>query len=94
MRPIYHWSPRRIEAHVSLCYLAYAVAKHAKYELKEKNIQMSLEEMRKHLIAVQASIIRDVSNQRRYVIPSCETSIQAEIYKTFKLQRDLKPYAL
>ena len=29
MRPIYHWSPRRIRSHISLCYLTYAVTKHS-----------------------------------------------------------------
>jgi transposase len=29
MRPIYHWSPRRIRSHICLCYLTYAVAKHS-----------------------------------------------------------------
>ena len=94
MRPIYHWSPRRIQAHISLCYLAYAVAKHANYQLKKNNVKMSLEEMRRHLLAVQASIIRDVSTQKRYVIPSCQSKEQAILYDSFNLQRDLKPYAL
>lgn len=94
MRPIYHWSPRRIQAHISLCYLAYTVAKHASHQLKKNNIKMSLEEMRRHLMGVQASIIKDTSTQKRYVIPSSASKEQAILYDNFKLQRDLKPYAL
>lgn len=94
MRPIYHWSPRRIQAHISLCYLAYSLAKHAKYQLKKNKVKMSLEEMRRHLLAVQASIIKDISNQRQYVIPSCQTKEQTILYNSFNLTRDLKPYAL
>ena len=65
-----------------------------KHQLKKNRVKMSLEELRRHLLAVQASIVKDISNQRRYVIPSCETKEQAILYGSFNLKRDLKPYAL
>ena len=40
MRPIYHWTPRRIRAHSLICYIAYSALTFIKFQLKQKNIDL------------------------------------------------------
>jgi transposase len=94
MRPIYHWTPRRIQAHVSLCYLAFAVVKHSLHLLKNKGVAFSFEEIRHQLKRVQASTVIDLPTKNRYVIPSALNLEQKIIYQAFGLQRDLTPYKI
>ncbi|MFP4458754.1 MAG: IS1634 family transposase, partial [Candidatus Zixiibacteriota bacterium] len=56
MRPIYHWSENRIKAHISICFMAYALAKQTLYRLTvQKKMPMSFERLRNELLHVQSS---------------------------------------
>jgi len=95
MRPIYHWNPERIKAHISICFIAYALIKQALYRLKTlKQMEISFEQFRNELLHVQASIVRDVSTMKTYVIPSQCTVNQGKIYQAFGLKRNEVPYQL
>ncbi len=45
MRPMFHFTPRRIEAHVCLCFVAYKVYKELERVLKISNITMSVDKV-------------------------------------------------
>ncbi len=34
VRPIYHWTPRRIRAHLAIAYMAFACVRHLAYRVK------------------------------------------------------------
>lgn len=34
VRPVYHWKPRRIAAHIGICFVAYALVKHLEYRVR------------------------------------------------------------
>lgn len=87
LRPIYHWKPDRIRAHVAICYVAFALLSYAKIKLREKNINISFETLRTELIRAQSSLIRDVSTNAIINIPSKTTELQKEIYEAFGLNR-------
>ena len=57
VRPIYHFKPERIQAHIGLCYLAFALTRHAQQRIKLAQGAMSLERIRAVLHSVQASIL-------------------------------------
>lgn len=95
MRPIFHWKPNRIKAHIGICFLAYTIAKQATYRLGlilKKPI--SFAELRHQLLLVQSSILRDVSTQKRYLLPSQLTYDQKRIYSAFGLKRQETPSTL
>ena len=95
MRPIYHWNPDRIRAHISICFIAYALIKQALYRLKAlKQMDLSLEQLRNELLHVQSSILRDISTKKMYVIPSQYTVNQGKIYQAFGVKRNETPYRL
>lgn len=94
MRPIYHWKPKRIEAHILICYLAYALLRHAQYRVSLQQEPVSVEQLRNELLAVQASILVDQTTRARYRLPSPMTQRAKAIYQTFNLKRTQVPTPL
>ncbi len=41
MRPVFHFKPERIEAHVAICYLAYTLIKHSQHHIRLRQHAMS-----------------------------------------------------
>ena len=93
MRPIYHWTPRRIQAHVLICFLAYSLVCFAQETLKKSDLGLSFERLREELKDVQASRVRDQKTGQRFLLPSKITDTQKRIYQAFnkKLYRTAKP---
>lgn len=87
LRPIYHWKPERIRAHIAICYVAFALLSYAKIKLKENNINISFETLREELIKAQSSLIREKTTKTLFSIPSKTTSLQKEIYRAFDISR-------
>lgn len=83
MRPIYHWTPKRIKAHILICFIVYALACFVRYRLKKSHIKLSFERIREELSSVQFSIVRDTKTGRRFLLPSKATAMQKTIYKLF-----------
>ena len=94
MRPIYHWSPKRIKAHIAICFLAFTLAKQAVYRITHQQMPMSFEQIREELLHVQCSLVIDMETKKRYVMPSHTTLNQEKIYRAFGLKRSVVPYAI
>jgi len=45
MRPMFHFSPRRIEAHVCICFVAYKMYKELERVLKLSKIELSVDKV-------------------------------------------------
>lgn len=93
MRPIFHWTPRRIKAHVLICFMAYTLSKYALFELKKKE-NISLEQLRDILEAAESTIVRDLDTSDRYVIPAKLTDQIKKTYAAFGLKRSDVPYEI
>lgn len=87
MCPIFHFKKERIEAHIAICYMAFAVLRHMEYitSLTQKiTPQVLIEE----LMGVQASILYDVSTGKRYHMPSAFSHTASKIYRAFNLTKN------
>jgi len=82
MRPVYHWTDRRIKAHIAICFMALSCIRFAEYEIAARYKKMSPVEIRKQLKQVQTSILKDQSTGKRYALPS---SVPADAYKILQL---------
>ena len=91
VRPIYHFKPERIQAHIALCYLAFALTRHAQQRIKLAQQAMSVERIRAALHGVQASILEHTKTKAKYRMPSAFGHDAARIYKAFGLTRSLSP---
>jgi transposase len=89
MRPVYHYNPMRIQAHIEICFLTFALIKHAQHILKQAGMIISIDELRTELTPIEASILCDRETGKFYRMPSQMTSQAKEIYKIFGKERDL-----
>lgn len=88
MRPIYHWKPERIHAHIALCYMTFAVLRHLEYRVHLTQ-KISVSQILDALMQVQASIYIHKKTKDRYRLPGHFTHAARKIYKTFQLERSL-----
>jgi len=90
MRPIFHWVPHRIKAHILICFVAYSLTTFIKHKLLKKNVKLSFEKIKDELNRLQFSIVRDEKSKNRFILPSKLTKNQIEIYTALGLKRDQK----
>ena len=94
IRPIYHFKPERIEAHILLCYLAFSLVRYTERRIEIQKEKMSIEEIRRELWRVQFSVLKDHKNDTTYRVPSRATIATKRIYQTFGLVRNEKIRAM
>ncbi|HSG60627.1 MAG TPA: IS1634 family transposase, partial [Pseudomonadales bacterium] len=70
MRPMFHWTPRRIKAHVAICFMALTCIRHMEYQCALRYTRLSPEVIRQELAHVQVSILKDTKTQRHYGLPA------------------------
>ena len=80
MRPVFHWTPRRIKSHILICYMAYALVAMVRYRLKRAGVDLSVERIREELGYIQASVVRDTGSGKRFLLPSKANDIQKAVY--------------
>lgn len=94
MRPIYHWTEPRIRAHIAICFTAFTLIKQTLHRVALQQKPMSFEQIRNELLHAQSSILVDISNGKKYLIPSHVTVEQKKIYQVFGLKRSEVPEVL
>ena len=57
-RPMYHWTPKRIEGHICLCYIAYTVQHYLLSKLNKNGYKISEKQLRKNLDRMQVSLVK------------------------------------
>lgn len=87
MRPIYHFKPERIQAHIAICFMAFAVLRHMEYQVKLTQ-KITLPTMLDELMQVQASYYRHIPSGKLYRMPGKFSQNASKIYKTFQIQRN------
>ena len=94
MRPIYHWTPKRIKAHILICFMAYSVITRVKYKLQREGVALSIAKIKEELSYVQESIVRDTSSGKRFILPSSPTELQRKIYQALGKKLNTRPRML
>jgi transposase len=61
-RPMFHWTDKRIEGHICLCYIAHALLIHVQNTLLKCNHKLSENDLRKSLDLMQLSLIKNKSD--------------------------------
>lgn len=88
IRPIYHFKPERVEAHILLCYLAFSLIRYTERRVKIQQEKISIQDMRKSLWRIQASVLKDHKTGKAYRVPSPLNPIARKIYQAFGVLRD------
>jgi hypothetical protein len=80
MRPIYHWKKERIESHIAICYMSFAVLRSIQYRVRLTQ-KISVDNIIEELLNVQASIYVHADTGDRYRVPGHVTHNASKIYK-------------
>jgi transposase len=94
VRPIFHWTPKRIKAHIAICFIALCLIRHLQFRMKVVGKPLSAEKIRRALISAQASIVKDIKTNRLYGIPSVVSQHTKEIYKAIGIKINAVPFTL
>ena len=90
MRPVYHWVPRRIEAHIALTCLAFALLRHLQHRVAvRQNAVMSARAVRSALLDVQSTLMKDGETGKLYRFPKAMKENARKIYRSLGLVRGL-----
>lgn len=90
IRPVYHWVPRRIEAHIALTYLAFALLRHLQHRVAvRQNAVMSARAIRTALLDVQSTLMKDEETGKLYRFPKAMSESARKIYRSLGLVRGL-----
>jgi transposase len=91
VRPIYHWTPDRIKAHLAISFIAFTCIRHLEYRVGLQYKKMSPESIRAALVRVQSSILVGPKKEK-YVIPSQASQDARKIYQVMGLSYSQTPY--
>ena len=94
VRPVYHWKPRRVKAHIAICFAAYALVKHMEYRVRLQYKKISIEDIRELLMHVQTSVLFDKKKKIRYGLPSMMKKDARKIYDLLSVKRSITPYII
>ena len=94
VRPIYHWTPRRIRAHLAIAFMTLLCVRHLQYRMSLQAKPVSPEVIGNALTHVQHSVLEHKQTKRRYVIPSSISEVGRQLYKVMGLTHSSTPYEL
>lgn len=94
IRPIYHWTPKRVKSHIAICYMAFCCQQYLRYRLKLQNELMSTEVIRDSLIRIQHMISYDIKTTKLYAIPSKLNDSASRIYKIMQVKYSPIPFEI
>jgi transposase len=94
IRPIYHWKPSRVKAHLAISFMAYTLVRYLEYRVRLQYKKLSPEKIRQILLSVQTSILYDTATDKKFAMPSKVTDDAKKIYKLMEVPITTKPSIL
>ena len=94
VRPVYHWKPERVKAHIAICFASYALVKQMEYRVRLMYKKISIEDIKDLLVRVQTSVLFDKKKRIRYALPSMMKKDAKKIYNLLGIKRNLTPYII
>ena len=88
-RPVFHWTERRVRAHIAICYLAFALLRllRHRYRLAHPGRAVPSEErLLEELGEVQSSLVHDPGSNRDFALAGPITAEQRRIYAAVGLK--------
>jgi transposase len=94
IRPIYHWKPSRVKAHLAISFMAYTLVRYLEYRVRLQYKKLSPEKIRQILLGVQTSILYDTATDKKFAMPSKVSDDAKKIYKLMGVPITTKPSIL
>ena len=87
IRPIFHYSPARIQGHIALCFLSLAVLKFTQTKLAQADVKITIQSLTDELSRVGSTLMEDKFSKTRFRVPSKLTETGRAIYKALGIKR-------
>jgi transposase len=95
VRPVFHWTAKRIKAHIAICFVAFALIRFLQYKIRQKTGEyFSAERIREELYRIQESVLINTADNNRYVVPSKPSKDAVKIYQVLDKKRHVVPFKL
>jgi len=94
MRPVFHWTPRRIKAHIAICFMALTCIRTLEYKVRLQYKKLSPEAIRKTITVLEMSILKDTTTGKRYTLPSQASQDAKKIYQILNLKWRQTPFLI
>ncbi len=94
IRPVYHWKPSRVKAHLAISFAALFIVRHLEYRVKVQYKKLSPKKIKELLLSVQHSIVVDKTRKIKYAIPSKTNVDINKLYRIMGLKKHTTPYIL
>lgn len=94
IRPIYHWKPSRVKAHLAISFMEYTLVRYLEYRVRLQYKKLSPQKIRNILLSIQTSILYDTATDRKFALPSRVSEDAKKIYKLMEVNIATKPSIL
>jgi transposase len=94
MRPIFHWVPPRVKAHLAIAFIAFTCVRHLEYRVALQYQKMSPEAIRKELLNTQLNFLKHQKTKTRYCVPSKISQDAKKIYQVVGKKFSTVPFKL
>lgn len=89
IRPVFHYTPRRIKAHFAICYIALALIRHVEFILKRNNLNTPSEQLHLLLDAMRKTRVVDDKDKVFELLEDPPPEL-VPIYQALKISWPLK----
>lgn len=94
MRPIFHWTPKRIKAHIAICFMALMCIRVMEYKVRLQYRKLSPAAIRNELMRLETSILKDYKTKKEYALPSKASQDAKKIYQLMGLRWNDTPFLI
>jgi transposase len=92
IRPIFHWTPDRIKAHMAISYIAYCCYKTVEFKVnQELNEKISHRMIKELLDEIETIIYEDQNTSEQFMMPTPASEKAKAIYKIFNQELIYRP---
>ncbi len=94
IRPVFHWKPRRVKAHIAVRYMAFRCLQHLRRRLGARGHPMSPDRIGRALAELRFSILGRSGGPGRFGVPHRAAPDAEEIYRTLGLKWTRRPFVI
>ena len=94
IRPVFHWKPRRVKAHIAVRYMAFRCLQHLRRRLGARGHPMSPDRIGRALAELRFSILGRSGGPGRFGVPHRAAPDAEEIYRTLGLKWPRRPFVI
>jgi len=83
VRPIFHWTEKRIKGHFVICFLAFLLARHVEFRLKQQSSLSSPEKIREAINSCNFAKVR--LEGKTYFIKTKQKELASKLLRVFRI---------